>query len=594
MRPSIAALALVAFVANTTMTSPPVAAAAEQSADAAFSDLSRRYVEQVTRLDPSHATALGEHRFDNEITDMSAAGRARFDAFAQAMLANLSRIDRSRLSRDNQVDAALLDNSLRYALWSNATLQNWAWDPQLYMETAGVSLYSLAARDFAPWPDRLRSATARMEKLPTLLAQARAGLDAARVPEIYATTVAKQNAGILSIVNDMLLPHRAELAPRDAQHFDAAFATLKTAVAEQQRWLNDTLVPNAKGDFRLGPALYDEKLRFALGSPLSRQEIKARAEKALGETRAEMYRLSRQVLAGRPNAPALPETPSPDQQQQAIEAALDLTYAQRPARDQVMAAATDTLKQTTEFVSRANLVTMPTTPVKIIPVPVYQRGVAVAYCDWPGPLERHLDTFYMVSPLPDDWTDEQVTSFLREYNSYMIQDLSVHEAMPGHYLQGFHANRSQSVLRALLASGTFAEGWAVYAEGMMADQGYLNGDPLFKLTVLKMRLRSIANALLDIGIQTEGMTREQAMALMTRSAFQQEREGAGKWTRASLGSTQLPSYFVGYSEIMELRDEAKRREGAAFTLKSFNDSLLSHGSPPVHYARALMFGEPIH
>jgi uncharacterized protein (DUF885 family) len=175
----------------------------------------------------------------------------------------------------------------------------------------------------------------------------------------------------------------------------------------------------------------------------------------------------------------------------------------------------------------------------------------------------------------------------------MIHDLSVHEAMPGHFLQGFHANRSQSVLRALLASGPFTEGWAVYSEGMMADGGYLDGDPLFKLTVLKMRLRSIANALLDVGIQTEGMTREQAMDLMTRGAFQQEREAAGKWTRASLGSTQLPSYFVGYSQIMELREEARRRQGAAFRLKAFNDALLSHGSPPVPYVRALMFDEPI-
>jgi len=191
------------------------------------------------------------------------------------------------------------------------------------------------------------------------------------------------------------------------------------------------------------------------------------------------------------------------------------------------------------------------------------------------------------------FTDEQVASFLREYNFYMIHDLTVHEAMPGHFLQGFHANRSQSVLRALLASGPFAEGWAVYGEGMMADANYLDGVPLFKLTVLKMRLRSIANALLDIGLQTEGMTREQAMDLMTHGAFQQEREAAGKWTRASLGSTQLPSYFVGYSEIMALREEAKQRAGAEFNLKAFNDSLLSHGSPPVAFARALMFNEPI-
>lgn len=176
---------------------------------------------------------------------------------------------------------------------------------------------------------------------------------------------------------------------------------------------------------------------------------------------------------------------------------------------------------------------------------------------------------------------------------YMIHDLSIHEAMPGHFVQIAHSNQNRSLLRAVLSSGTFVEGWAVYAEGMMADAGYLDGDPLFRLTVLKMRLRSITNSLIDIGIHTEGMTREQAMELMTRTGFQQEREAAGKWTRASLGSTQLPSYFVGYSEHMELREEVRRRRGASFDLKAYNDELLSHGSPPVRFVRALMLDEPI-
>ena len=237
---------------------------------------------------------------------------------------------------------------------------------------------------------------------------------------------------------------------------------------------------------------------------------------------------------------------------------------------------------------------MPDTPVQIIEMPKFRQGVAVAYCDSPGPFEKQLGTFFAVSPIPEDWSDAQAESFLREYNDYMIHDLSVHEAMPGHYLQIAHANEYPSMLRAVLASGPFIEGWAVYAEGMMADQGYLNGDPLFKLTVLKMRLRSITNTLLDIGIHTEGMTEAQAMELMMQGAFQQEREAAGKWTRARLSSTQLLSYFVGYSEHLELRAAAEKREGAAFDLKRYNDAVLAHGSPPVRYVRALMLGEAIH
>lgn len=564
-----------------------------RQADARFTHLASHYLDGLARLDPSHATALGDHRFDAQITDMSAAGRTRSDAFNRQILSELGKIDRANLSRDNQVDAALLDNQLRYALWSSQTLQSWAWDPQLYTDAAGASLYSLAARDFASWDVRLRAATRRMRAMSRLFAEERASIVPARVPEIYATTVAKQNAGIISIVEESLLPHRDSLSAADARDFDAAFAALKAAVSERQTWIDKVLVPNARGEFRLGAALYDTKLRFALASSLSRAEIKSRALRALTSTRTEMYDVARRALAGQPDAPPLPDRPTGEQQQKAIEAALELSYARRPARDGIMTAAADTLRQATAFVAKAQLVTMPKSPIKIIPVPEFQRGVAVAYCDSPGPLDRDLDTFYMVAPLPEDWTDAQATSFLREYNEYMIHDLSIHEAMPGHYLQIEHSNKSPSILRAVLSSGSFVEGWAVYAEGMMADAGYLDGDPLFRLTVLKMRLRSITNSLLDIGIHTESMSREQAMELMTRTAFQQEREAAGKWVRASLGSTQLPSYFVGYSEHMELREEAMRRQGAAFNLKAYNDALLSHGSPPVRFVRQLMFEEPI-
>jgi uncharacterized protein (DUF885 family) len=563
------------------------------SAEARFAAIGERYVEGIARFAPSSGTTLGDHRFDSQLEDVSAAGRARLLAHDKALLGALGGIDRKALSRESQVDAALLDNALRYRIWQIETLRSWSWDPQIYNGIAGGALYGLAARDFAPWPQRLRAATARMEAMPAFLAQARAQIVPARVPSIYATTVAKQNSGVVDIAETMLAPHADTLPLPDRQRFTAALATLKRAVAAHQRWLDTVLVPQAKGELRLGTALYDRKMAFALVSTLSRPEIKARATAAVTDTRAQMYALARQVLAGKPDAPAMPDQPSAAQQQSAIEAALALTYREHPARDGVMAKAKAALAEATDFVRAKGLVSLPDGPVKIITMPKFRQGVAVAYCDSPGALERQLDTFVAISPIPDDWTDAQATSFLSEYNDFMIHDLSIHEAMPGHYLQLAHANQNHSVLRAVLSSGPFVEGWAVYAEGMMADAGYLNGDPLFKLTVLKMRLRSITNALLDIGIHTEGMTREQAMDLMTRTAFQQEREAAGKWTRASLGSTQLLSYFTGYAEHMAMREEAKRRLGARFDLKTYNDAVLAHGSPPARFVRELMFGLPV-
>ena len=583
-------LAATAVAAGVPTATARTEAARVNPAERAFAVLAKRYIDGISRLNPTSATTLGNHAYDNALPDLSAGGRARAATFDRAMLAALGKIDRKALSRDSQVDAAMLDNALRYDLWQIEVLKDWAWNAQIYNDAAGNALYGLAARDFAPWPQRLKSATLRMEKVPALFAQTRAELVPARVPEIYAKTVQRQNSGILDIAQDMLAPHKGELSPADQARFDAALTTLKAAVAEHQKWIDTVLVPQAKGDFRLGPKLYDQKMRFALQSTLSRAEIKARALQSVKDIRAQMYALARQVLK---DGPTLPVSPTAEQQQKAIEAALELSYAQRPPRAQLMQTATATLKQTTDFVRAKDLITLPDSPVKIITMPKFQQGFSVAYCDSPGALEQQLDTFYAISPIPDEWSDEQATSFLREYNNYMIQDLSIHEAMPGHYVQIAHANQNKSVLRAVLSSGSFIEGWAVYAEGMMADADYLGGDPLFKLTVLKMRLRSVTNSLLDIGIQTEGLNRDQAMALMTKGAFQQEREASGKWVRASLSSTQLLSYFVGYSEHMAMRAEAKAKQGKAFRLKAYNDAVLSHGSPPARYVRELMFRLPI-
>ena len=571
----------------------PAILSAAPGEDARFQAVASDFITGLERLHPATATYLGEHRHDAQVEDLSAAGRARDEAFLREELARLNGIDRARLTRDDQVDAALLGNELRYRLWQLDTLQDWRWDPQIANETISGGLYLLAARPFAPWPDRLRSATARMEQAPAMYAAMRASLDPARVPLIHAQTVAAQNAGAAQIAETMLAPHRGELPPADRARFDRALAMLKGAVAEQQHWLDTVLVPQAKGDFRLGPALYDQKLRFALDTDLTRAEIKSRAVQAVADTRAQMYAIARQVLGGGAGAPPTPASPTAAQQQAAIESALQLTYENRPSRDGVIAAATQAVADATAFVRSRNLVTLPDSPVQVIEMPKFRQGVAVAYCDSPGPLEPKLGTFFAVSPIPAAWTDAQTDSFLREYNSEMIQDLAIHEAMPGHYLQLAHANAGGSPLRAVLQSGPFVEGWAVYAEGMMADQGYKGGDELLKLTVLKMRLRSITNTLLDIGIHAEGMTERQAMDLMTRTAFQQEREAAGKWTRARLSSTQLLSYFTGYSEHMALRHEVASREGGDFDLHRYNDAVLAHGSPPVRYVRALMLGEPI-
>ena len=602
MRKTLLAAALLASMTACQKSEAPTAAPAADTAataadtakaDAAFADLSKRALEGWLQLSPVSATQIGEHKYDGELDDLSAAGRQKGLAFSKKILAELDATDTAALSRENQVDAAILRNQLQYDIWTAETLQSWAWDPQVYNNVAGGAIYGLMAREFAPLPERLKSATARMQKIPALLAQARENLDPARVPKVHAETVAKQNAGILSIVDTFITPNLKDLPEADRAQAEAAIDGLKKAVAEHQAWLDKTLVPNAKGDFRIGQTLYDQKLQFALLSSLSRADIKQRAEGELKRVREEMYGIARTVLKDKPGAPALPETPTADEQQKAIEAALELAYAERPARDKVVPDAEAALAQATEFVRKHDLVTLPDAPVEIIEMPEFQRGVAVAYCDSPGPLDKNLKTFYAVSPIPDEWDQKQVDSFLREYNSRMIHLLSIHEGTPGHYLEGWHSAKFPSTLRAVLRSGMFAEGWAVYTEKMMADAGYLDNDPLFRLVQLKFYLRTIANAILDQGVHVDGWSREQAMDLMVNQTFQQESEAAGKWTRAQLTSAQLPTYFVGVQEHFDLRKAMEEKQGDAFNLKAYHDQVLSYGAPPVRFVRELMLDEPI-
>lgn len=562
-------------------------------ADVAFSALSKRFLDEGLAFSPVSATGIGDHRFDAELDDLSPEGRQKALAWTRELLAALKALDVAKLSRENQVDASILRNDLEHTIWSAEVMQRWARDPQVYSSLAGGAIYSLMARDFAPVPERLVAATSRMEKLPALLAQARANLDPARVPKTHAETVAKQNKGVLSLLDTFIVPQADQLQGEARARLDAAIVTVRKAVEEHQTWLDGTLVPNATGEFRVGAEVYDQQLRFSLNASLSRAEIKERATRELARVRDEMYTVSRAVLAGRPEAPETPEQPTEAQRQAAIEAALELAYAKRPKRTEVVDFAKHTLEVATAFVRQKDLVTVPDAPVEIILMPEFQRGFSVAYCDSPGPLDKGMRAYYAISPIPDDWTETQVDSFLREYNEYMIHVLSIHEAMPGHYLEGAHSADHPSTLRAVLRSGPFAEGWAVYTERMVADAGYLDGDPLFRLTQLKFYARAVANALLDQGVHVDGWTKEQAMDLMVRQTFQQEREAEGKWTRAQLSSTQLATYFVGAQEQFDAREAAKAKWGASFDLKTYNDRMLSFGAPPVRFARQLMLDEPI-
>ena len=572
---------------------PPPPPPPPPTADQQFEALAQRYLREAPEQSPVGATALGDHRFDDRLDDVSPAGWQARARFTDLYLAAIESIDRAKLSRANQVDALLLLHDLQFHRWKFQTLQDWRWNPLLYTGIAGDGLYTLLAREFAPAPERLGNLGKRLDELPRFLAQVREVLEPARVPKIFAETAAKQNAGLKAMLDGEIAAQIASLPDGEQEGLRTTVAKARSAVSQHQIWLEKRLTPEAKGDFRLGAELYDQKLSFALFSPLSRQQIRERAESELAATRAAMYEIAVTVLRGKKGSPRTPEKPSASQLQQAIKAALELAYAERPKRDAVLDTARVSLVDATQFVRDKNIVTVPDEPLEIIVMPEFKQGVALAYCDSPGALEAGQKTFYAVSPIPAQWTRAQTNSFLREYNTRSIHNLTIHEAMPGHYLQLAHANKYPSTLRKVLFSGPFAEGWAVYTERVMIEQGYMNGDPLMKLIQLKWYLRTIVNALLDQAVHVDGISREAAMKLMTESGFQEEREAAGKWTRAQLSSAQLPVYFVGAQEHIALRAEAEQRLGAAFSLREYHDKVLSYGTPPVRFARELMFDLPI-
>lgn len=567
--------------------------AAEPSMDARFEQLGERYIEQVVEFSPVRATGLGDHRFDDRLDEISDAARQQQLSSIRLFSIELGHIDKRKLSRANQVDYALLKHALDYRLWRMTELREWEWNPLIYTGLTGDSIYGLMAREFAPARERLVNATKRLQQFPRFLQQVRDTLKIERVPEVHAKTAVSQNRGVLKTIDNMVRPLLDELPEQERSRLLEAIAVAEQAIGEHQAWLEAELLPNAKGNFRIGIELYETKLRFALHSPLRRQEIRELSRRRVEELHQQMYEIAKELYREQYPYVQFPESPSDAFRRAVIRFGLEKAYAEAPAAVQIVETARKSVAAATEFIRDKDLLTIVPDPLEIIVMPEFQRGVSLAYCDSPGPLETNQKTFYAVSPIPADWTDKQIRSHLREYNTRSIDVLTIHEAMPGHFLQLAHSNRYPGTLRHLLNSGTFIEGWAVYTEWMMCEEGFREDDPLLKLITLKWYLRDVTNAILDHAVHVEGIARHEAMRLMMEDAFQEEREAAAKWTRAQLTSAQLSTYFVGYLEQVAMRREAEKKWGDDFDLKSYHDKVLSFGSPPPEYVRALLLDQEI-
>ena len=539
------------------------------SAEEDFAVLAADYLDDLAWRHPNAATGLGDHRFDDRLPDLSGAALAAERRAVEGFAARLATLDTAGLTPESRVDAAMLSDSIARRVFELDDLREHTWNPLL--ANPGAAIYDLLARDFAPLPDRLASVAGRLAEIPAALEGARGSLGA--MPKVHIETAITQFTGTIKLVTDEI-----DAALRKAGGpavVDAARPAALEALGAHLDWLAAELEHPAAGDFadpRIGPERFARKLSLTLSAVADPDAILARAETDLDRITAQITEVAAS-LGGTPRE------------------VLDRLAADAPEESTILRFCAAALAAQTGFVRDHDLVTLYDDPVEIIDMPEINRGIAVAYCDSPGPLEAApLATFIAVSPVPGDWSAERQASFYREYNRHMVHNLMVHEAMPGHYLQLQHSRRFSggTRLRAALRSGSFIEGWAVYTEELMADHGYPGeGDPrAVRMQQLKMQLRTTINAILDARVHAHGMTEAEAMALMSDRGFQEEGEAAGKWRRALLTSAQLSTYYVGYTEISDLAAELRRT--TAQPDRAIHDQMLAHGSPPVRLLRTLV------
>ena len=541
--------------------------------DRRFQRIAEAALDEALELHPDTASELGDHRFDGRLPDGRPEALDAERRMLDARLRELDGLDLAALQPDNRVDAAILRAALLGRQYELDVLREHEWSP-LAANPAGA-VYTLLARDFAPLAERLRSLAGRLAAVPESLEVARRTLrDMTRV---HLETAIGQFAGTAALIGEEVdLALEAEPAMRS--EVDAVRPSALEAVEAHRRWLADRLasLEGPGPDPRIGAERFARKLAHTLDAATSSDQILARAETELARVEEEIARAAARLDGHATPGPAV------------VRQVLDRLAADRPDDATILDLCRRALEGVTAFVRERDLVTVYDDPIEIIEMPEFDRGVAVAYCDPPGPLERApLPTFFAVSPTPMDWPPERVISFYREYNAYMVRNLTVHEAMPGHALQLAHARRCSAPtrVRAALWSGSMVEGWAVYAEWLAVEHGY-GGDAL-RMQQLKMQLRMIINAILDARVHAHGMTEGEAMRLMLERGHQEEGEATGKWRRALLSSTQLSTYFVGYTEVSDLAADL-RAATPGRTERDLHDQVLSHGSPPPRHLRTLV------
>lgn len=587
MKKTTLSLAIVLWLAGIagcqSQSTTSAAAIATEVQATSFSQFSNAFIDSLWELSPTWALYSGKHVNDGYLDIPNEASRAKTLAFVSAQQAALAKFDQQSLTANELIDYYLINNLLGSMVWDITTFKSWQWDPSNYNVAGGFA--QIINENFAPLDDRLRSVLARMENIPAYYAAAQTNI---KQPTLEHTELAvMQNQGTFSVFSDDLLKQVAGSGLSDSEKslFKTRFDAAIVAINEHISWLNKLALQLKKDgarSFRIGEALYEQKFAFDIQAGMTAKQLYQKAMADKERVQAEMTKLTDKLW------PKYFTTPKPADNKIAIRQLIDKLSTQHVKRDDFVNEVRKQIPQLIEFVNQKNLVTLdPKKPLIVRETPAYMRGFAGASISAPGPYEKLGNTYYNVTPL-DDMSDESAESYLREYNHWILQILNIHEAIPGHYTQLVYSNQSPSLVKSLFGNGAMVEGWAVYTERMMLEEGYGNFEPEMWLMYHKWNLRVICNTILDYSIHIKGMTEKEAIALMMDEAFQQQAEAEEKWRRATLSQVQLASYYSGYREIYDFREEYKKVMGKDFDLKTFHEKFLSYGSAPVKYIRQLM------
>jgi uncharacterized protein (DUF885 family) len=541
-------------------------------AKADLSALTDDFVYGSLALSPTGATQAGYHEhkgvnLDQQLDDFSAAGLDQQRKFYSDFHNRLAAIPQDSLSAEDKADYEIMDNAANLALLDLDKIHSFDHNPTVYVELVGNALFTPFVLEYAPLETRYRGIIARLQKIPALIEQAKANLTDA--PEVWNRVAREENEGNLELIDKTLRAKAPEGLKAD---YDRAAGPALDALRGFTKYLQDDLSKKTS-DWRLGKEFYDQKFAYTLISGKKPEQVLAEAEAALQDVRGEMAKLA---------APL------------SVKAALDKIALDQTTPALFMDQAKKDLQEATNFVREKQLVMLGSdSNLQVVPTPEFMRGIYSVAGFNPAPaLEPQLGAFYWVTPFSPGMPKAAVESKLREYNRYGMMEITVHEAMPGHYVQFQFANalepKSRRVLRAIYGNGPYIEGWAFYTQQMMSDEGFLNNSKDLRLTLMKQELRAIANAILDIRLQTMGMTDQQAMDLMMNDTYQEKQEATGKLQRAQLSSCQLPMYFIGWRGWLDTRAEYQKRVGAAFQLEQFHDAALKQSAVPLPVLGSLL------